>query len=95
MNVSLHSLRRIGTTVLNRPGVVLGVLVVAWLIWSGWVAWSTIPDQLLPPERITAKQIRVNTTQYTSLERGLTSYHKPATITDTFPSRVFVLRPAP
>lgn len=95
LHFSLRGLRRLGGVLLNRPGMILSIILLGWLAWAGWTAWSTLPDQLLPPERITAKQLRVNAAQYTTLQTNLTKYHQPPTTTISLPVNKFAAPPAP
>lgn len=54
--------------------------IVIGLFFNGWVAWQIAQhsiDRPLPPERITAKQLRVNEKQRLDVESRLTTYSQP------------------
>lgn len=70
-------LRFIEQRLLSQPAWLLAIFVIAWLAWLAWSGWQAWPDTVLPPERVTAKQIRVNTGQYNQLQTSLRRYHQP------------------
>lgn len=78
MNLSLNFLGSLNTK-LSRHLVLIVIIIGlgfdSWLFWQASTEW---PDLPLAPERISAKQLRVNETQRASLLQNLDQYHQVA-----------------
>lgn len=83
-------------TIFNRPliasrrhavliALVVGLCFDGWLGWESWQQWS---DQPLPPDRVTAKQLRVSETQRTQFVENLAAYQHPPAV-PTIPAITF------
>lgn len=72
----LHGLKRRLVLIV----VIVGLGFDGWMVWQGLEQWAEPP---LPPERISAKQLRVNESQRVTLEEGLQQYHQPQALTNT------------
>jgi hypothetical protein len=65
---------------------------LAWLTYIGWQLSDLYADQPLPPERISAKQLRVNETGRRALMDTITTY-TTAPAPATVPSPAFTTAP--
>ncbi len=60
--------------------LLIGLSVNSWLAWQGWLLWADAP---LPPERVTAKQLRVDESKRLLLTQNLDHYRHPPAVTPT------------
>lgn len=78
MNLDIHILRNLNK-ILTRHLVLIVIIIGlgfdSWLFWQASTQW---PDLPLAPERISAKQLRVNEAQRTTLLKNLDQYHLAA-----------------
>ncbi len=79
---------------LSQPALLIVVFILAWLAWVAWTSWPAWPDMVLPPERVTSKQIRVNSGQYALLQTSLRQYHELKSPTSVS-NGLFASPPAP
>lgn len=55
------------------------IVALSFSSWGTWQAWEQWEDRVLPPERVTAKQIRINENQRQQLLQAISQYRTPAT----------------
>jgi len=61
-----------------RPKLVVGLvtgLLIAYVAWQVTILWR---DQPLSADRVSARRLRVNTSQLQTLQQQLRAYHQPA-----------------
>ena len=74
---AIHSIRRLLPALTKRLLPIVLIAGLTWDAWLGWQSWTQWADQPLPPERVTAKQLRVNESQRQALVNDLTAYRQP------------------
>src|SRR5690348_15112459 len=76
---------------LNRHLIFLCIVLgMGWVLWAGWQAITLWTDNVLPPDRVTAKQIHVNETQRAALVKNISLYQQAITL-PAVPSVQFVV----
>lgn len=65
--------------------LIVGLCFDGWLAWQSWEQWA---DRPLPPERVTAKQLRVSESQRTKFVENFEAYQHPAAV-PTLPTITF------
>lgn len=88
MDLPHLSTPRIAQPFIKRASLIAIIIGLCLTSWVGWTAWTLWEDQLLPPERVTAQQLRVAESQRQQLLQNLDTYHNP-TATGTVPNVPF------
>lgn len=74
---------------LNLIAVCIGIILSGWTVWKIWSVWNDLP---LPPDRVTAKQLRVSESQRIQITQDLATL-RSTSATTAVPNITFTVNP--
>lgn len=69
---------RLAAALSRHPVRLTLVVALSWCLWLGYQGYQLVIDHALPPEKISAHQLRVNTGQLSTLQQKIERYQTPA-----------------